>query len=97
MGETVTIRAKRQINGVNPFVRVSARNATRLKPNWRRALPVRVRVNGQPNPPWRINLMPIGDGSFYLYLHGKVRKASGTQVRSGSAARFAEGVRHARG
>ena len=24
--------------------------------------------------------MPIGDGNFYLYLHGDVRKASGTQV-----------------
>jgi hypothetical protein len=37
-------------------------------------------VNGQPEKPWRINLMPIGDGSFYLYLHGDVRKASGTKV-----------------
>jgi hypothetical protein len=25
-------------------------------------------------------LMPIGDGSFFLYLHGQVRKASGTSV-----------------
>lgn len=24
--------------------------------------------------------MPAGDGSFYLYLHGEVRKASGTKV-----------------
>ena len=24
--------------------------------------------------------MPVGDGSFYLYLHGDVRKASGTKV-----------------
>jgi hypothetical protein len=80
VGVTVAINAKMEINGVNPFVRVSAKNATRLKPNWRRPLPVRIRVNGQPNPPWRINLMPIGDGSFYLYLHADVRKASGTQV-----------------
>jgi Bacteriocin-protection, YdeI or OmpD-Associated/Domain of unknown function (DUF1905) len=29
---------------------------------------------------WRINMMPVGDGSFYLYLHGNVRKASGTAV-----------------
>ncbi len=25
-------------------------------------------------------MMPIGDGSFYLYLHGSVRKASNTKV-----------------
>ena len=25
-------------------------------------------------------MMPVGDGSFYLYLHGEVRKASGTVV-----------------
>jgi ribonuclease HI len=25
-------------------------------------------------------MMPIGDGSFYLYLHGDVRKASKTKV-----------------
>jgi hypothetical protein len=28
----------------------------------------------------RINMMPAGNGSFYLYLHGDVRKASGTEV-----------------
>jgi len=25
-------------------------------------------------------MMPVGDGSFYLYLHGDVRKASDTKV-----------------
>lgn len=30
--------------------------------------------------PWQINMMPVGDGSFYLYLHDKVRKASHTKV-----------------
>jgi hypothetical protein len=43
-------------------------------------MPVCVQVNGKPEPAWRINLMPAGDGSFYLYLHGDVRKASGTRV-----------------
>ena len=37
-------------------------------------------MNGQPETPWRINLMPAGDGSFHLYLHGDVRRASGTAV-----------------
>jgi hypothetical protein len=69
-----------EINKINPYVLVSAARAARLKPGWRRPMPVRIRVNGKPQVPWRINLMPIGDGSFYLYLHGDVRKASGTKV-----------------
>lgn len=64
----------------NPFVPVTAAQAAKLKPTWRRPLPVLVTVDGKPDPPWRINLMPAGDGSFYLYLHGDVRKASGTGV-----------------
>jgi len=68
------------INGINPFVVVDAACATRLKPGWRKPLPVLVRVNGKPETPWRINLMPRGDGSFYLYLHEQVRNASGTKV-----------------
>lgn len=43
-------------------------------------MPVLVRVNGQPEEPWRINLMPVGDGDFYLYLHSEVRSASETSV-----------------
>jgi hypothetical protein len=69
-----------EINNVNPYVRVSAARAARIKNGWRKPLPVRVRVNGKPEKAWRINMMPFGDGSFYLYLHGDVRKASGTKV-----------------
>jgi hypothetical protein len=61
-------------------VLVSADRAAQLVAKWRKPMPVRVRVNGQPNPPWRINMMPVGDGSFYLYLHGDVRAASQTKV-----------------
>ena len=43
-------------------------------------MPVCIQVNGKPDQPWRINMMPIGDGSFYLYLHGTVRKAASAQV-----------------
>jgi len=68
------------INGINPFVVVDAACATQLKRGWRKPLPVRFRVNGGPETPWRINLMPRGDGSFYLYLHEQVRDASGTKV-----------------
>ncbi len=69
-----------EINNINPYVLVSARRAAQIQKGWRKPLPVRVRVNGEPEKPWRINLMPVGDGSFYLYLHGNVRKASNTQV-----------------
>lgn len=65
-----------EIRGINPFVLVSAARATRLKTEWRKPLPVLIRVNGHPNgKPWRINMMPAGNGSFYLYLHESVRRA----------------------
>jgi hypothetical protein len=69
-----------KIKGVNPFILVSAARANIIKPGWRKALPVLVRINDKPVEAWRINMMPVGDGSFYLYLHGEVRKASGTAV-----------------
>ena len=72
-------RATIRVVGVNPYVLVSKRNAGRVKPGWRKPMPVVVRINGRPREGWRINMMPRGDGSFYLYLHGTVRNASGTK------------------
>ena len=69
-----------KIRGVNPFVLVSALRANAIKPGWRKPLPALVRINGAPADAWHINMMPVGDGSFYLYLHGDIRKASGTAV-----------------
>src|SRR5882762_11435321 len=69
-----------KMRGINPFVLVSASRANTIKPAWRKPLPVLVRINGEPARAWRINMMPARDGSFYLYLHGDVRKASGTAV-----------------
>jgi hypothetical protein len=69
-----------KIRGINPVVLVSASLANAIKPGWRKPLPVLVRLNGKPAKAWRINMMPAGDGSFYLYLHGNLRKASGTSV-----------------
>lgn len=70
----------RIVNG-NPYVYVSATRAKAIRPNWRRPLPVLIRINGEPKQrPWRINMMPVGKGDFYLYLHGDVRKASQTKV-----------------
>jgi hypothetical protein len=69
-----------EINNINPYVMVSALRAAQIRKGWRKPLPVCVRVNGKPEKPWRINMMPVGDGTFYLYLHGDVRKASNTKV-----------------
>ncbi len=69
-----------EMQGVNPFVEVSASQANLLKPGWRKALPVVVRIHGPSATAWRTNMMPDGNGNFYLYLHGSVRKASGTKV-----------------
>jgi Bacteriocin-protection, YdeI or OmpD-Associated/Domain of unknown function (DUF1905) len=69
-----------KIRGINPLVLVNASRANTIKPGWRKPLPVLVRINGKPDKGWRINMMPVGNGSFYLYLRGDVRKASGTTV-----------------
>lgn len=64
----------------NPYILVSAARAKAIKPGWRKPMPVLIRINDKPEKGWRINMMPAGDGSFYLYLHGAVRKASATAV-----------------
>ena len=73
-------KAKIEIYNGNPYVLVSQERATALKPGWKKPMPVLVQINDKPDKPWQINMMPIGDGSFYLYLHGDVRKASKTKV-----------------
>lgn len=77
---SLLFKATIEINGINPYVPVSATQASRLKAGWRKPMPVQVRVNGKPDMPWHINMMPMGDGGFFLYLHGSVREASGTAV-----------------
>lgn len=69
-----------KIRGVNPYVVVNAAEAAVLKPNWRKPMPVLVRLNGKPKKAWPINMMPDGEGGFYLYLAGVVRKATNTGV-----------------
>lgn len=68
--------ARIEINGINPFVAVDGEQATRLREGWRKPMPVLVQINGAPTAPWRINMMPRGDGGFFLYLHGMVREAA---------------------
>lgn len=76
----VRFRSTIKIRGINPYIHVDAELARRLKENWRKPLPVSVRINGEPKESWRINMMPTGDGSFYLYLHETIRNGSGTRV-----------------
>ena len=73
---TATIK----IRNVNPYILVDAPRAAAIKEGWRKPLPVRLRISGLPRKAWRVNMMPVGDGSFYLYLHGTIREASGTAV-----------------
>ena len=77
---TTSFSAAIKIRGINPFLLVNASRANAINPGWRKPLPVLVRINGEPADAWRINMMPVGNGSFYLYLHGEIRKASGTAV-----------------
>jgi hypothetical protein len=80
MSSSLRFRARIAINGINPYLRVSPARAAKLKSGWRKPMPVLVRINGKPDTPWRINMMPAGDGGFHLYLHGTVREESGTDV-----------------
>lgn len=78
--KTLRFSSVMKIRGINPYVPVSKEQAAALKPDWRKPMPVLVRINGQPKEAWPINMMPDGDGGFYLYLHGSVREASKTKV-----------------
>jgi Bacteriocin-protection, YdeI or OmpD-Associated/Domain of unknown function (DUF1905) len=75
-----TFKAVIKMRGVNPYILVTAARVSVIRPAWRKPIPVLVRINGQPAEAWRINMMPVGDGSFYLYMHGNIRKASATGV-----------------
>lgn len=76
----LTFSAEVQIVGVNPYVLVNDERVQALKPRWRRPMPVLVKLNGTPDTPWRTNMMPVGGGEFYLYLHGGMRKAAHVKV-----------------
>lgn len=78
---TLCFRAVIKMKGINPYVHISKRRAGQLRRNWRRPMPVSVRINGHPTAkPWHINMMPAGNGSFYLYLHNSVRDPAGAGV-----------------
>lgn len=75
-----SFKATIEIRGINPFIRVCASRATALKPAWRKALPVLLRINRKPEEAYRTNMMPAGDGRFYLYLNEIVRAAAEVSV-----------------
>jgi len=80
MSTTLSFTARIEITGINPYVRVRAEQATALNSEWRRPMPVLVRLNGGPRVRWRTNMMPTGDGDYLLYLHGAMRETSATSV-----------------
>jgi hypothetical protein len=73
-------KATIQIRDGNPYVLVTKSQAHQLQPDWKKPMPVIIQVNDKPDTPWKINMMPVGNGDFYLYLHGDVRDASKTKV-----------------
>lgn len=76
----LSFQAVIEIRGINPFIRVSTSQAATIMPGWRKPLPVLLRVNRKPEKAQRTNMMPAGDGTFYLYLNGIVRDAAGASV-----------------
>jgi hypothetical protein len=62
---TLRFKSLIEIRDGNPYVLVSAARARRIKAGWRKPLPVLLQINGQPETPWRINMMPTGSGDFY--------------------------------
>lgn len=83
-----------ELRGINPYLLVSAKLAQQLRPGWRKPLPVRVTINEKPRSPARVNLMPAGDGSFYMYLNGPLREVSGTAVGDRVTARVSFDARY---
>jgi hypothetical protein len=77
---SLTFSAVIQIFQANPYIYISPARAKKIKSDWKKPLPVTVRINGKPDDAWHINMMPIGKGDFYLYLHGDVRNAAGKDV-----------------
>ena len=75
-----SFKADIQIRGINPFIRVSPSRAATIKPGWRKPLPVLLRINRKPEEAHRTNMMPAGDGSFYLYLNEIMRTAADVSV-----------------
>lgn len=73
-------RSQVKLRGINPYVIVGAGRAAQLKRGWRKPMPVRAWLNGKPAAGWCVNLMPIGDGRYFLYLRGNVRKIAGVEV-----------------
>lgn len=76
----LSFRATIHLRGINPYILINPRRAQALRSPWRKPMPVYVQLNGQPASPWRVNLMPEGDGSFVLYLAFPLRKAAGVGV-----------------
>jgi hypothetical protein len=81
MGD-IRFRARIGIRGINPFIVVSRKRAVSLGFLTRGPAPVVVKVNGAPEEGVTTNLMPKGDGGYFLYLNGLMRTAGHAVVGS---------------
>jgi hypothetical protein len=77
---SVIFTALIRLRGINPYVLVGRAQARSIRSRGRGPLPVLLRLNEMSKPTWRVNMMPSGDGRFYLYLHGGMRRSTQTKV-----------------
>ena len=69
-----------KIRNSNPYILVTAARANTIKSGWRKPIPVHIRITGNTDRKWRTNMMPVGNGDFYLYLHGDIRRVCQASV-----------------
>lgn len=72
---TMSFSAKIKKKGINPYVVVPKQESERFKK--RGYIPVKGRVN---NTPFQSTLVPVGEGKYWLYINGEMRKVSGVGV-----------------
>jgi len=68
------------ITGINPYILIASDVAHRLRPGQKKPIPVVLGIPGVSEGPWRINLMPRGDGRYILYLSEPIRRAANAAV-----------------
>lgn len=74
------IHARVRIIGVNPHILLTSKQVSEIRKDWRGPMPVWFLVVGRSESLWSVNLMPVRDGTFRLYLNGTIRKASRVAV-----------------
>lgn len=75
------VRSRIEMIGVNPCVLLHRDLVSGLRVGRRGPIPVRFQiVDTESDEFWRVNLMPVRDGTFRLYLNEEIRKATGVDT-----------------